>query len=371
MQGLSLAGNIRGRRVLLRLDLNMPFINGKVANDFRLRMSLPTLRFLIDAGAKVIVISHLGDKDGSLAQVPDCLEKYIPTVSFTDLAIRSVDLVATTLALEEGGVLLLENLRRDEGEEKNDIDFAEKLSKLADLYVNDAFSACHREHASIVGVPKFLPSFAGLLLEKEVMELSKALSPEKPLLFILGGAKFGTKIPLLEKFLPLSDSIFIGGALANDLLKAKGFEVGQSKVDGGVDLSSFAQNEKIITPIDVVAEEGNNKTTKKVGEVKKEESIFDAGPETVEALAEKMKGMKTVLWNGPLGVYENGFTEGTESLAQKIATSEAHSIVGGGDTVAAIEKLNLFEKFGFVSTGGGAMLDFLAKGNLVGIEALN
>lgn len=370
MHVLSSMGDVRGRRILLRLDLNMPIAGGKVASDFRLRMSLPTLRFLITAGAKVVVISHLGDKEATLAPVLDCFKKYFERASFSSLPIGSAELVEATKKLNNGEVLLLENLRQNEGEEKNDLEFAKKLSLLGDIYVNDAFSACHREHASIVGVPKLLPSYAGFLLEKEVVELSKALNPEKPLLFILGGAKFGTKIPLLEKFLPLSDNLFIGGALANSVLKARGFEVGKSLTDSEVDLTSFAQSKKIITPIDVVTKEGDEKITKPIEDMTKEESIFDAGPQTVETLGKKMKESKTILWNGPLGKYENGFSQGTESLAKKIAECEAHSIVGGGDTIAVIEKLNLFEKFGFISTGGGAMLDFLAKGTLPGVEVL-
>jgi phosphoglycerate kinase len=370
MHTLASIGDIKGKRVFLRLDLNMPLINGVVANDFRLRMSLPTVLFLIEKGAQVIVASHLGDKEASMAPVFDCLKKYIQTARFSNLPIGSGELLELTQTLTSGEVLLLENLRRDDGEEKNDPLFVQKLSGLADIYVNDAFSACHRAHASIVGLPKLLPSFAGLLLEKEVFELGRAFNPEKPFFFILGGAKFETKIPLLEKFLPISDTLFIGGALANDILKAKGFEIGTSRVDGTVDAHLFAESDKVITPLDVVTETGGVRKTKKREEVAKEECILDAGPATIELISQKLQGIKTILWNGPLGAYERGFTEGTESLAKKIAESGVHSIVGGGDTVAAIEKLGLFEKFGFVSTGGGAMLDFLTAGTLPGVEVL-
>jgi phosphoglycerate kinase len=267
----------------------------------------------------------------------------------------------------------MENLRFFEGEKKNDPKFAKELASLADIYVNDAFPVCHREHASIVGVPKLLPSYVGFQLEKEVANLSRAFNPAHPFLFILGGAKFETKLPLLAKFLDIADQIFVGGALANDLFKAKGFEIGQSLISKtGIDLSAFIKSPKLLLPVDIINQEGVSKAADSLSLTDK---IMDDGPKTLQMLKEKISAAKFILWNGPLGMYEGGYKQPTLELAKIIGeatagTSGVVSIVGGGDTLAAIEELQNQDKFTFVSTGGGAMLDFLAKGTLPGIEAL-
>lgn len=371
MRTLKDIGEIRGKRVLIRLDFNVPVLNGVVQNDFRIRQSLPTINFLKERGARLILISHLG-KNGeeSLEPVFTVLRKYLPEISFYSSLPPDETLKEKIENLKDGEVILLENLRKNPGEEKNGLVFSKELASLAELYVNDAFSASHREHASIVGVPNILPGYAGFLLEKEVIELSKVLNPEHPFMFILGGAKFSTKIPLVEKYLTLADSIFIGGALAHDFWHAKGLSVGKSLLDTDIDVSPFINQEKIILPQDLIARLGEKSEVKTIEKVLPDEVIVDAGLATIKMIAEKIKGAKLIVWNGPLGNFEIGFKEGTESLAKIISESEAYTIVGGGDTLSAIESLGLFEKFNFVSTGGGAMLDFLGTGTLPGIEVL-
>jgi phosphoglycerate kinase len=326
---------LRDKRVLVRLDLNVPVENGKVMDDFRIIASLPTLTYLHEKGARIIVIAHCEANRGescSLDAATAELKKHFP-----DIEVKP-------------------NLRDHAGEKDNDKAFAEELAALGDLYVNDAFSVSHREHASIVGVPALLPSYAGLQLEKEVATLQKAFNPQHPFVFILGGAKFETKIPLIEKFLDKADTVFVGGALANDLLKASGVDVKKSFVSAEApDLTAYANHPKIIPVTDMVWDN---------------DMIVDIGAETIAKLCEKIKEAKFVIWNGPLGFTEKGFDEATKRVAQAITESEAESIIGGGDTLAALKDSGYLEKFTFVSTGGGATLDFLAKGTLTGIEAL-
>jgi phosphoglycerate kinase len=319
-------------------------VEGVVQNDFRIRQSLPTIKFLKERGAHLILISHLG-KNGeeSLEPVFTVLRKHIPEIIFYSSLPPDETLKEKIENMKEGEIILLENLRKNPGEEQNGLVFSKELASLAELYINDAFSASHREHASIVGVPKILPGYAGFLLEKEVKELSKVLHPEHPFIFILGGAKFSTKIPLVEKYLPLADSIFIGGALAHDFWHARGLSVGKSLLDTDVDVSSFIHQEKITLPVDLVAKLGEQSEIKTIEKVLPDEVIVDAGPATIAELSEKMKGVKLIVWNGPLGNFEIGFKEGTESLAQKISENGSYSIVGGGDTLSAIENLGLFE----------------------------
>lgn len=366
MKSLRELQNFHGKRVLVRVDFNVPVSDGKVVDAFRIAKSLPTIEYLREGGAKVMLIAHIESEEGTLLPVFDYLRERMSIEfikNFTDAA--AGDLL-TRLAPAE--VALFENIRNFEGEKKNDENFAKQLASWADIYVNDAFSVSHRKHASIVGLPVLLPSYAGFLFEEEVKNLSTAFSPEHPFVFILGGAKFDTKLPLVEKFLKLADTVYIGGALANDIFKIRGNEIGTSLVsEKAVDLLSISNNPKTFVPVDVRVE---NKIVKKLSEVTKDDKILDAGPETTKLFAEKLKGAKLVLWNGPLGQYEDGFTNETEALAKLISESGARSIVGGGDTLAAIATLGLSEKFSFLSSGGGAMLDFLANGTLPGIEAL-
>lgn len=377
MRSIREVKKLEGVTVLLRTSLNVPIKDGKVANAFRLESALPTIRFLRQMRAKVILIGHIGDKGTeSLEPVYDALVPQLPGMTFAR-DIVGADARAKAEALLPGDVLMLENLRRDRGEKMNDPAFAEALASLADMFVQDSFDVCHRPHASVVGVPKLLPSYAGLQVELEVQELTKALKPKLPALAIIGGAKFATKEPVLHALLKTYDRVFVGGALANDFMMAKGLPVGTSLVSTTDQeaIGKLANNPKIALPKDyVLAAMGAHRTEGRVAglnDVHASEAILDVGPMTVEFLTSLALHAETVLWNGPLGNYENGFTEGTEGLARAIATSSARTIVGGGDTIAAIEKLGLSHRFSFLSTGGGAMLDFLAQGSLPGIDALS
>ena len=363
---------LQGVKVLVRTDFNVPIKNGVVVEDFRIKSALATIDYLVRKGAKVILMSHLESIDGtnpSLEPVADQLRKLGQEVLFVKDYNKALDVINDKL--NNGGCMLLENLRFFDGEKKNDTKFAKELASLGDIYVNDAFSVSHREHASVVGVPKLLPSYAGLQLEKEIVALSRAFEPSHPFLFILGGAKFDTKLPLLSKFLNIADSIFVGGALANDLLKAKGLEIGKSSVsNGSVDISMFLTSPKVILPKDILNEQ---KKPIRVDQISINDKNVDMGPESLRSLEEVISGAKFILWNGPLGVYEDGYKDGTIQLAKLVSEATvrgAETIVGGGDTLAAIAELGAGEKISFISTGGGAMLDFLAKGSLPGIDAL-
>jgi len=369
MRTLDAIGIYENVPILVRAALNVPLSDGSVANAYRLRRAVPTLRFLSEQGAKVVVMSHLGEKGTeTLAPVAETLKGLLPRVSFCEETIgaRVRDHIRT---MHAGDILVLENLRRDRREVANDPTFAKELASLADVFVEDSFDTCHRSHASIVGVPKLLPAYAGRLLIEEVSALTQALQPTSPSLAVIGGAKFSTKEPVLEALLQTYTHVFVGGALANDFLKAAGHEVGKSLVSetDPEQIAKLLKHPKIVLPVDVRTEA----RAVDVSEVQPDERILDIGPKTSELLATHLARTKSVLWNGPLGNFENGFTEATDALARVIASSGTHSVVGGGDTIASIEKLGLFSKFSFVSTGGGAMLEFLAHGSLPGIEALN
>ena len=374
MKSIKEIKNLKGKKVLLRVDFNVPVKNGKVEDDFRIKKSLPTIEYLQKKGAIVILIAHIGD-DGSesLEPVVAILKKHFNNISF----IKTPALLEETNILlakaKSGDVILLENIRRETGEKKNDVSFARGLSRLGEIYVNDAFSVSHRAHASIVGLPKYLPSYAGFQLEAEVKNLSKVFeNPKHPFLFILGGAKFSTKIPLIKKYLKLADNIFIGGALLNDFLKAKGLEVGQSLVDGtSYGIEKILKNKNLIIPEYVLVKNVLGKFIEKnVKEVSKDDVIIDVGIEATKNLLPIIKKSKMILWNGPLGKYEIGGGGATKEVLKMVAGASAESIIGGGDTVTLISEMKMEKKFSFVSTGGGATLDFLASGTLPGIKAL-
>ncbi len=377
IRDISLLANIP---ILVRTSLNVPVANDSVVNDYRLRRALPTIEYLSSRGARVILISHLGEQGTeTLAPVASAFEKLIKNVSFCPTTIGA-EARAAVRALAPGHILILENLRRNAGEKKNDLAFARELAELADVFVQDSFDTCHRGHASIIGVPNYLPSYAGLLLEEEVRELSHALNPKHPALAVIGGAKFSTKEAVLMTLLQKYDHVFVGGALANDFLKGAGQEVGRSLISGTSPrlVKRLLANPKFVLPIDsvvvparLVGKPRSETRTAAFGGVLPDEAIEDQGPETAELLAGIARKAKTILWNGPLGRYEDGFVDATDALAEAVAASRARSIVGGGDTVASIARLNLLSQFSFVSTGGGAMLDYLAKGTLPGLQALD
>lgn len=362
--------------VLLRTSLNAPVENGKVTNAFRLKSALPTIEYLRSKHARVILISHISGKGTeTLMPMYEAMKQWIPDIAFCPVS-TGEEARKAVRELLPGHVLMLENLRRNVGEEKNDPEFAKELASLADVFVQDSFDVCHREHASVVGVPGLLPSYAGCTVVQEVEELTKARKPARPAVAIIGGAKFSTKEPVLKTLLKTYDQVFVGGALANDFLKAKGYSVGTSLVslEGQDHIKELLKNKKLVAPVDVVA--APLKSTRDAGrvcmasEVKEGEAILDAGPHTSAALVDLINKSKTVLWNGPLGLFENGFMDATRTVAHAVANARTHSILGGGDTIAAIETLGLENQFSFISTGGGAMLDFLAYGTLPGLKAL-
>ena len=352
------------------MDFNVPITNGEVADNFRIIKALPTLKFLQEKGAKLVLISHLSKEGDTLLPVAVALNKFLETKFVDDIGGNEAKKAAREM--KNGEIILLQNLRNDKGEQECDKTFAEKLASLAEIYVNESFPVNHREDASIVLLPKLLPSYAGFQLEEEVKNLSRAFhNPGRPFLFILGGAKFSTKMPLIEKYLELADRVFVGGALSNDFLRAKGFEVGVSLVDdANYDFEKILKNKKLILPVDVVVKSGDELISRKADEVQKDENILDIGNETVLNLAPVIKESKFILWNGPLGKYESGGAESTKKILKLVADSGAESIIGGGDTVALISELKMDKEFTFVSTGGGAALDFLANGTLPGIKAL-
>lgn len=364
------AGSLKGKAVLLRTSLNVPIEEGEVRNDFRIRRALPTIERLVESGAILYIVAHIGRApEESLYPVFLSLKAHLPQLQFA----RSLsEARAMHAAARAGDVVLVENLRQSAGEVMNDPEFAKALSELGEVYINDAFAASHRSHASIVGVPQHLPHFAGDNFLDEMRSLDRAKEPKHPSLMILGGAKFETKRPMIVECLGAYEKLFVGGALANDFFKAKGYEVGTSLISENIEgVAELLNDEHILLPLDVMAQnkEGESRVCAP-SEVESDESILDCGPETVALLKEQIENAAFVLWNGPLGNYEKGYATHTEEVARALAASSAHSVVGGGDTVASIAKLNLVEEFTFVSTGGGAMLEYLAEGTTVGIDAL-
>lgn len=378
--------DVAGKRVIVRVDFNVSLDEqGKILDDFKIISTLPTIKYLIDREAKIVLMSHLGNPGGkfdpkySLNPVRERLADYLNLpVQFSSDCIGS-EAQKMAAALAQGQLLMLENLRFYTQEEANDAVFAQNLAKLAEIYVNDAFAECHRDCASMTTITKFLPSYGGLLLEKEIENLSRVRdNPEHPLVVIIGGAKISTKIKLIRSFLKKADNIILGGALANTVLHAKGIAVGKSIIEEAMaaevnklDITDV----KLHLPVDVLVCAGRQNLDScrcgSVGLVQEGESIFDIGPDTEEIFAQVIKTAKMVIWNGSMGVFENdSFAHGTQVIAQAIADSSAFTVVGGGETTAYMKKIGFIERFSFVSTGGGAMLKFLAGEMLPGIEAL-
>lgn len=363
--------NLKGKRVIVRADWNVPIEGNMLVEDYRVRRSLATIEYLRKKQAKVIVMSHIGKgKESSLRPVVAYLEKTLP-VGFVP-NIRSAEARTMVEHMKEGGVVVFENLRHDKREEKNDPAFAKLLASFGELYVNDAFSASHRAHASIVGIPKLLPSALGILFLDELKHMELALKPAHPFVFITGGAKVSTKMPLMKKFARLADTVFVGGALANNFFKEEGMQIGKSFVEKGTfGLRPLFKKKNIVLPVDVVVlDKEGDRVVRRADHVEKGDRILDAGPATLRALEETIRKAKLVVWNGPLGDYEEGFDAGTVALLKILAKARAKTILGGGDTIALIEKMKLEDSFTFVSTGGGAMLDYLVDGKLPGVDAI-
>ncbi len=365
-------GELKGKYILVRAGFDVPLnASGEVADLFRVRRSAETISYLSRIGARVIILSHIGrDPEETNAPVARALKNEFAVTYVPDLT-GQVARDARN-AMRDGDILLLENLRRDPREIKNDESFAKELAGLGDIYVNDAFSAAHRAHASIVGVPKFLPHYSGLLIDAEVRELSLARAPEHPSFAILGGAKFETKAPLVRSLLNAYDGVFITGALANDVFKARGLPVGRSTISSELPDADVLSNPHFLAPVDVTVEQlDKHARVKMPEEVLPDDKIVDIGPDTIALIAPKIAEAKFILWNGPSGLYEAGYGEWTHAIAECIAKSDAQKVIGGGDTIAVIEESGMpRDNLGFLSTGGGAMLEYILEGTLPGLEAL-
>lgn len=363
---------LKGKYVIVRAGLDVPLdTHGEVSDVFRVQRAVATLQFLKDAGARTIIMSHIGRRPEETNEpVSRALKHHVPVVYVPDLLGRIAHEARD--AMREGEILLLENLRSDAREVANDDGFAKELAAFGDLYVNDAFSAAHRAHASIVGVPKYLPSYAGILLRDEVRELDRARTPEHPSFAILGGAKFETKAPLIRQLLKNYDHVFVTGALANDVFKAQGLPVGRSLISTELPEPSVYGNPRFVSPVDVTVEDMDKQArVKDPHQVLAGDKIVDVGPDTVRHIAPYISTAKYILWNGPTGLYEEGYDSYTHAIAELIAASSAQKVIGGGDTIAAIEESGVGEhSLGFLSTGGGAMLEYLIDGTLPGIQAL-
>lgn len=378
--------DLEGKRILVRVDFNVPIKEGVVGDDTRIRASLPTLQYILSHGGTSILCSHLGRPDGepkpefSLRPVAAHLSTLLgQPVKFAGDCIGPIAEKAVN-DLSQGQVLLLENTRFHSGEKKNDPEMAKELANLADIYVNDAFGSAHRAHASTEGVAKFLPSVAGLLMEKEIVYLGQAIAdPARPFIAILGGAKISDKIGVIRNLLEKADQVMIGGGMANTFFKAQGYPVGDSlaedeSLDIARDLLHQAEN-RLRLPVDVViADRFENAADRRVismGPIPQGWRILDIGPETVQRFEKSIQGAGTIVWNGPMGVFEfPRFAEGTFSLAKAVADSNAITIIGGGDSVAAVKEAGLAEKITHISTGGGASLEMLEGKVLPGLAAL-
>lgn len=382
---------LTGKKVFCRVDFNVPMQAGEVTDDTRIRAALPTIQYMVEKGAKVILASHLGRPKGKIVEelrldpvakrLSDLLGK---PVLKTDEVVGS-EVEEAIAKLENGDVLLLENVRFEAGEEKNDPELAKAFAALADLYVNDAFGAAHRAHASTEGVANHIPAVAGFLMEKELEVLGKALSnPDRPFTAIIGGAKVKDKIGVIENLLEKVDNLIIGGGLAYTFIKAQGYEIGKSLLeeDKIALAKSFIQKAKekgvnFYMPIDAViadefAADANTKVVP-ISEIPSDWQALDIGPATSEKYAEVIKNSKLVIWNGPMGVFEmDAFANGTKAVAEALAKAEGtYSVIGGGDSAAAVEKFGLAEKMSHISTGGGASLEFMEGKALPGVVALN
>jgi len=375
----------KNTHILLRVDFNVS-LNGDytIADDTRIRQSLPTIKLLLQNHNKLILISHLGRPKGrdpklSLAKVTMQLATYLPGFEVTLLSDFLTDrsLIAKQT---ENQVLMLENIRFYDGEKNNDAQFTRDLASLADSYVDDAFGVCHREDASVVGIPRLLPSFGGLLLKKEITAMDALLNnPIHPYIAILAGAKISTKLPLIHRLLPLVDHLLLGGGLANTMLLAKGIQIGKSIAESELldDAKSILAEagQKIILPIDAIVGKATDDPTpenKEIEAIQPSDMILDIGNKTRILYADQIAKVKTVIWNGPLGYFENPlYRQGSKAICQAITdTPDIVSVIGGGETLAAIAGSGQLEKITHISTGGGAMLEYLEKGTLPGIQAL-
>lgn len=377
--------NLNNKRVLLRVDFNVPLDGLKIKDDYRIKAALPTINFLVKNGAKVVLIAHLGDPKGQI----------VPALSLKPVARRLGQLIKKTVVfvpetfgykvdaeiskMEAGDVIFLENLRFHDGELNNDLKFAKRLAANVDLYVNEAFSVCHRAQASVSAIRKVLPTYYGLQLVEEVKALDRILKPVKPLVVIMGGAKISTKAPIIKKLYSLADQILLGGGLANNFFKHLKLEVGKSLVDEEIksELKIFFERgklvKKIILPVDVVVKDKKGQAKiKDINKISKTDTILDIGPDTIALFSEYIRQSQTIVWNGPLGKFEDSsYKYGTLSIATAVAarsTGKAYGLVGGGETVEALKQTKMEVYVDFVSTAGGAMLSYLGGEKMPGLK---
>ena len=378
--------DIKGKRVLMRVDFNVPMADGKVTDDKRIKASLPTIQYVLDQGASLILMSHLGrpkggpDPEFSLKAASEVLSSLLgkPVKMAPDCVGPEVEKMAK--ALKPGEVLMLENTRFHAGEEKNDLDLAKQMASLGEVYVNDAFGSAHRAHSSTEGVARFLPAVSGFLMEQELEYLGRAVSnPEHPYIAILGGAKISDKILVVETLLSKCDKLIIGGGMANTFLAAKGYAMQDSLVEAGsIDTAKSIMSKagnKLLLPVDaVIADKFDAEANSKVVDVDKVPAgwrIMDIGPKSIEAFKAALNGAKLIVWNGPMGVFEMPkFAEGTFAIAKLLAASGATTVIGGGDSASAVKKAGVAKQMTHVSTGGGASLEFLEGKELPGVAAL-
>ena len=382
---------VKGKRALVRCDFNVPLKDGVITDDIRIVSALPTLRYLMEGGARVILMSHLGRPDGEakkeftlapvaarLAELLGTEVKFVSSDTVVDDKVREA-----VAALEDGQVMLLENVRFRKEETKNGVDFAKELAQLGDFFVNDAFGTAHRAHASTAGVADYLPAVSGFLIEKEVEFLGNAVeNPKRPFVAIMGGAKVGDKIPVIENLLKKVDTLIIGGGMAYTFFKSQGLEIGTSILDkDNVELAAEllkkaeAAGVKMLLPVDCVCgKEFKNDTEYAVfprEEIPADMMGLDIGPKTAELYRQAVADAATVVWNGPMGVFEMpNFAKGTRAVAEALAESSAVTVIGGGDSAAAVEQFGLADKMTHISTGGGASLEFLEGKVLPGIAVL-
>ncbi len=375
---------VKNKRVLIRVDFDVALDKrGNIIDDFRIRKCIPTIEYLAKKGAKIILMAHLGRPNGKkvkklkMNSVQTRLLKYLNYSVFKANDCIGKEVENLTRKIKPKEILLLENLRFYPEEKENNQDFARKLAKLGDVYVNEAFAVCHRKHASIVGVPKYLPKVAGFNLQREIKELNKVLkNPKHPLVAVIGGGKVKTKIMVIKKFLNLADKVLVGGALPNTIFAAHKKRLGKSFINK--DILNLAKslnlkNPKLQLPIDfkVSLSQDHKDQTKEIDDIKKDEEVFDIGPKTVDLFLKEINKAKIIIFNGPLGLIEKRpFDKASNKILHAIAKTKAYSIIGGGDTVAFVKKINLENKFSYISTGGGAMLEYLINETLPGIKVL-